>query len=92
MPIEKEIEHKKREKKRRADKQKRDEAKNLEAKKDYLHIQTLKTNAIELFTNRQERSEKSDELQNECGQKFVTHKQHANRKRDRAPKKERRRE
>ena len=44
-------------------------------------------NAIELFTNRQETSEKSDELQNECGQKFVSHTQHTNRKRDRAQKK-----
>ena len=43
-------------------------------------------NAIELFTNRQETSGKSDELQNECGQKFVSHTEHANRKRDRAQK------
>ena len=60
--------------------------------KDNVSISNAQTpqrcdNAIELFTNRQERSEKSDELQNECGQKFVTHKQHANRKRDRAQKK-----
>ena len=43
-------------------------------------------NAIELFTDRQEISEKSDGLQNECGQKFVSDTQHANRKRDRAQK------
>ena len=44
-------------------------------------------NAIELFPNRQETSEKSNELQNECGQKFESHTQHANRKRDRTQKK-----
>ena len=44
-------------------------------------------NVIELFTDRQETSSKSDELQNECGEKFVSHTQHANRKRDRAQKK-----
>ena len=44
-------------------------------------------NVIELFTERQETSSKSDELQNECGEKFVSPTQHANRKRDRAQKK-----
>ena len=57
--------------------------KTLKAKKRIISRDNISTanaqapqrcdNVIELFTDRQKTSSKSDELQNECGQKFVSH-------------------
>ena len=43
-------------------------------------------NISQINKSEESKSGKSDELQNECGQQFVSHTQHANRKRDKAQK------